>query len=167
MSGDEILYNSALSPLQHIVLTPLQCGCRPKPLHSTFNYKADLLRRPLTKVLLTDFFGDRKRVASRRHKSAQSQPQCTTGSGQVAAENSSSPEWKTSTHIPTFRQQAYSSLEFGISQHMQLYADGHCWMTADLALLVILAAVALAACSLFGRHQQARIKQLQLVCWPG
>ncbi|KAL3155313.1 glycosylphosphatidylinositol anchor biosynthesis [Trebouxia sp. C0009 RCD-2024] len=68
---------------------------RPTPLHSTFNYKATLPRRPLTKTLVLDFFGAQKRVASRRHQTPP-KPQCPKRQrtsnlkfGNVAVESSS------------------------------------------------------------------------------
>ncbi|KAL3138470.1 hypothetical protein ABBQ32_006261 [Trebouxia sp. C0010 RCD-2024] len=53
---------------------------RPTPLHSTFNYKVTSLRKPLPKTLVLGFFGDQKRVASRRHQTPP-KPQCPRRSG--------------------------------------------------------------------------------------
>lgn len=134
--------------------------CRPKPLHSTFNFKAEAFGRSTSKVLLTDFFGDRKRVASRRQKAAHAH--CTSHSGKAGAHIKSNIEWQTSVQVTTDADKAYST-----SQHHQemLYAVEQPLINEDLALLVLFSALAFVACRLMNRHQDHQTKQCQLVCW--
>lgn len=114
----------------------------------------------MSKVLLTDFFGDRKRVASRRQKAAHAQ--CTSHSGQAVAHNESNIEWQTPVKVATDADKACST-----SQHHQekLYAVEQSLINEDLALLVLFSALSFVACRLMNRHQDHQTKQCQLVCW--
>ncbi len=114
----------------------------------------------MSAVLLTDFFGDRKRVASRRQKAAHAQ--CTSHSGQAGGDNESNIEWQAPLQVATDADKAYST-----SQHHQekLYAVEQPLINEDLALLVLFSALSFVACSLMNRHQVHQTKQCQLVCW--
>jgi len=111
-------------------------------------------------VLLTDFFGDRKRVASRRQKAAHAQ--CTSHSGQAGGDNESNIEWQAPLQVATDADKAYST-----SQHHQekLYAAEQPLIHEDLALLVLFSALSFVAYNLMNRHQVHQTKQCQLVCW--
>lgn len=137
--------------------------CRPKPLHSTFNFKAEAFGRPMSKVLLTDFFGDRKRVASRRQKAAHAQ--CTSHSGHARAHNESNIEWQTSVQVTTDADKAYSTPQQSSHHQEKLYVVGQPLMNNDLALLLLFSALSFVACSVMNRHQDHQTKQCQLVCW--
>lgn len=117
----------------------------------------------MSKVLLTDFFGDRKRVASRRQKAAQAQ--CTSHSGQARAHNESNIEWQTPVQVATGADKAYSTPQQSSHHQEKLYIVEQLLIHEDLALLVLFSALSFVACSLMDRHQDHQIKQCQLVCW--
>lgn len=147
--------------LQNNCSLAVYCFCRPKPLLSTFNYQAHSFKRPLSEVLLTDFFGDRKRVATRRHKAAQPQPQCMKHTHHV---NVSSSGWQTPAPVPSGAKQMHSLEQLENTQRQQLYTGSHCLISEDQILLVLFAALAAGICSLLGRHWDTRMKQCHLVC---
>ena len=117
----------------------------------------------MSKVLLTDFFGDRKRVASRRQKAAHAQ--CTSHSGQPRAHNNSNIEWQTPVQVATDADNAYSTPQQSNHQQEKLYAIEQPLINEDLALLVLFAALSFVACRLMNMHQDHQTKQCQLVCW--
>ncbi|DBA71030.1 TPA: hypothetical protein ACH3X2_011458 [Trebouxia sp. C0005] len=123
---------------------------RPKRLHSTFNFKAEAFGRPMSNVLLTDFFGDRKRVASRRQKAAHAQ--CTSRSGNTRAHNESNIEWQAPVQVATDADKAYSTPQQSSHHQEKLYVVEQPSMNEDLALLVLFSALSFVACSLMNRH---------------
>ena len=99
----------------------------------------------MSKVLLTDFFGDRKRVASRRQKAAHAQ--CTSHSGHARAHNESNIEWQTSIQVSTDADKAYSIPQQSSHHQEKLYVVEQPLMNNDLALLLLFSALSFVACS--------------------
>ena len=143
-------------------LTCIFCICRPKPLHSTFNYKTSLFGRSMTEVRLTDFFGDQRRIASKRIKSVQ--PQCVMGTNTTSIANASHADWQTPALIQS------QLLGPSVSEHEIIpWFSGKkdCLNKQDVLFLSCFAAVAFLACSLTQKSKSTSAKQVKLFCWAG
>lgn len=142
--------------------------CRPKPLHSTFNYKATSVRKPSTETLVMEFFGDQRRVASRRHRTTPQKPQCTASSGQNSSwtKSASGAEWQTFT-LQSDNRVETTGMHDPTSKH-SMYISGCGCMKWDLVLSILLLLGACILCSLNGRQRNNKQKDphVQLICWP-
>ena len=142
-------------------------ACRPKPLHSTFNYKATSLTKPLTKTLVTDFFGDQRRIATRRHRTTPLQPQCTNESSNSSWDQlNTGADWQTLT-LQSDIMAASNSIPHDSRSNQLLYTSKSCWVDRDLVFSILFLLSAGIVCSLQGMQRDTRIRQLQLICWPG
>lgn len=153
-------YHSSLMlfAMLHHCCFKAQSFCRPKPLHSTFNYKADQFGRPMSKVLLTDFFGDQRRIAAKRNKAVQ--PQCRAESNTVNALNASNVTWQEPAVISDQMLEPDVSDDWLQTQHQ--LAKQHCLGKQDILMLLCLSVVAFLTCTLLGKSKLASAKQVKL-----
>ena len=160
-----------MDDLVHSCVLKLTSGCRPKPLQSTFNYQATSLRKPLSQTLLTEYFGDQRRVATRRHRTTPTLPQCTKnprlmGSTDVAG---SKPEWQNFI-IPADMHNTFNTTLHARYRTQPLYDSRHRCSYLELVLCgLFLFFTCCSCCSCLSNHwaRYSRTKQIHLSCWPG
>ena len=133
--------------------------CRPTPLHSTFNYKATSVRKPLPQTLVMDFFGDQKRVASRRHRPTPSKPQCTKRSSPDFSwsQPGSGADWQTLKLQSDISEKADRLSGDSTNMHT-IYTSGYCWFNQDLLLSVLFLLSACIVCSFSGRQRKSNLR---------
>ena len=148
-----------LEHLVYLIIFHRLIACRPQPLHSTFNVKATSLTKPLTDILVTDFFGDQRRVATRRHRTTPPLPQCTKNSSKISGLDQlrRGADWQTLTLQSDIRAASNrTSHGGGSNQSFNLYTSKSCCITQDLVFSILFLLSAGIMCSLQGRQRVSK-----------